>query len=105
LESGKTCAQSAHRSSLALDKRRPHTGSAMPGASTRPIDADFFLSMESPHRQPALRQTNDGGQMLGFGVELPMTQQAPHKGCCRILPHVYTHQAVPRMTQLASIEA
>src|SRR4029453_7582710 len=61
--------------------------------------------MESPPCQPPLRQTNDGGQALGFSVELPVTQQAPHKGCCRILPHVDTRQAVPPMTQLASIEA
>jgi len=48
---------------------------------------------------------NNCRQTLGFGIELPVTQQATHKGRCRILPHVHTHQAVPRMTQLASIEA
>src|SRR5688572_22942275 len=78
--------------------------SAGVGALTRPLDVDFFLGMETPHRQPTLRQTNDGGQTLGFGVELPVTQQATNKGGRRILPHVHTHQAVPRMTQLTSIE-
>src|SRR5215475_10239627 len=42
----------AEGSCLSLDKRGPHKGSAMPGASTRPIDVDCFLGMDSPHRQP-----------------------------------------------------